>query len=145
MKKPGAGSAGRFEGALQQRRRQRARRILLATGVLMLLVGAFWSLFFAVQGAYLHAAVELVLMLLGALVTAAAQRGRTRAASWLAFAGLLAYVCFFTAFLDVQTATIPRTTHLFLVVLAAGAHFVFRDEPQWLRYACVAVFLLAFM
>ena len=56
MKKPGAGSAGRFEDALQQRRRQRARRILLATGVLMLLVGAFWSLFFAVQGAYLHAA-----------------------------------------------------------------------------------------
>ena len=63
MKKPGAGSAGRFEDALQQRRRQRARRILLATGVLMLLVGAFWSLFFAVQGTYLHAAVELVLAL----------------------------------------------------------------------------------
>jgi EAL domain-containing protein (putative c-di-GMP-specific phosphodiesterase class I) len=137
--------AGGDADALTARRRQRARRILLATGWLMVLVGSGWALFFLGRGARGLAVVELALMLLGGTVVLAAQTRRTRLAAWLTFAGLFVFLCFFCAVLDVPTVQSPRTTHLFLLVLAAGAHYVFRAEPARLRYGTVAVFMLAFI
>ena len=145
MKPAEARNPSRYEDALDARRRQRARRILLAAGVLMLLLGTGWCAFFLSRGAQRLALVELVLVGLGAGVVASALLGRTRLAAWLAFGGLFAFVCVFTALLDVQTAQTPRSTHLFLLVLAAAAHYVFRAESVWLRYGCVVIFLSAFV
>src|SRR5690606_31713795 len=145
MHPTGAGAGGRFGDALAARPRRRARRILLASGWLMLLLGVGWGLFFLAHGATGLAAVELALMGLGGAVVLAAHRQRTRLAAWNTFAGLFVFLCFFSAVLDVPTLESPRSTHLFLLVLAAGAHYVFRAEQAWLRYGCVAVFLAAFI
>ncbi|SEM10880.1 EAL domain, c-di-GMP-specific phosphodiesterase class I (or its enzymatically inactive variant) [Pseudoxanthomonas sp. GM95] len=127
------------------RRARRARQLLLATGAIMLALGLGWGMFFLLKGVRLVALCELALMLLGAAVVVSALRERIRLAAWLAFIGLFVFVCLFSALLDVQTAQIPRSTHLFLLVLAACAHYVFRSEAPWLRYGLVGLFLAAFV
>ena len=137
--------ASRPNDADASRRSRRARLLLLATGTIMLVLGLAWGAFFAWRGAVVVALAELLLALLGVAVIVTARHGHGRAASWMAFIGLFVYVCLFSALLDVQTAAIPRSTHLFLLVLAACAHHVFRAEPAWLRFGCIGLFLAAFV
>ncbi len=137
-------AAGPDRGSIARDQR-RARTLLLATGIILCVLGLGWSLYFALQGAGRIVAMESVLVLLGAIVIATTRMGRVRAASWIAFGGLFVYLCLFTVLLDAQAPGIPRSTHLFLLVLAASAHYVFRTEPTWLRYGCVCLFLVAFV
>jgi EAL domain-containing protein (putative c-di-GMP-specific phosphodiesterase class I) len=139
-----SGSSGTGDG-LEARRNQRALRLLFATGAIMLALGLGWSVVFFSQGAGLVALTEVALALLGIAVISAARLCHVRLASWMAFLGLFAFVCLFSARLDVHTGDIPRTTHLFLLVLAGAAHHVFRSERPWLRYGCVCLFLGAFV
>ena len=132
-------------GAMQAVRNRRALHLLRATGTIMIVLGLGWGLFFALRGARLVAACELGLALLGVAVIVTAHLHRERMSAWMAFLGLFVFVCLFSARLDVQTADIPRSTHLFLLVLAACAHYVFRAEAPWLRYGCVGLFLVAFV
>ena len=130
---------------MDRRRRRRAFHMLLATGLIMALVGLGWGLFFAWRGEWAVAAMELAMASLGASVIVMARLRRPRAASWVAFVGLTGVLCFFSAFLDVPTAQVPRTSHIFLLVLALCAHHVFRDEASWLRYGFVVVLLALFV
>ncbi len=139
-----AQGAGR-SGMMARRRQRRALHLLLATGVIMMSLGFGWGVFFASRGAWVVAAVEMALALLGGVVIVMARLRRIRAASWLAFTGLFALLCFFSAFLDVSTAAVPRTVHVFLLVLAVCAHHVFRDERPWLRYGVVTVLVGVFV
>lgn len=132
-------------GRVDYRRRRRAFHLLLATGLIMTSLGLGWGVFFASRGAWLVAAVETALAVLGVVVIVMARLRRTRAASWLAFTGLFALLCFFSAFLDVSTAAVPRTVHVFLLVLGVCAHHVFRDERPWLRYGVVTVLMGVFV
>ena len=143
--RPGVWTATDALDALEARRNRRARQILLATGAMVLLLGLGWGAFFLARGAYFLVLVEMLLAGLGATVIVLARRQHMRLAAWTAFAGLFAFVCVFSAFVDIQTAQVPRSTHLFLLVLAGGAHHVFRAEPPWLRHGCVLAFLLAFV
>ncbi|MEP6908564.1 MAG: hypothetical protein ABI858_11390 [Pseudoxanthomonas sp.] len=143
-------SAGTFQqsrapDAIQALRERRALQLLLATGTVMVVLGLGWGLFFLAQDARLVAMSELGLAGLGIAVIVAARMQRVRMSSWLAFIGLFVFLCLFSAQLDVQTADIPRSSHLFLLVLAACAHYVFRAESPWLRYGCVSLFLIAFI
>ena len=130
---------------MDRRRRRRAFHLLLATGSIMALVGLGWGLFFAWRGEWAVAAMELAMASLGVSVIVMARLRRPRAASWVAFVGLAGVLCFFSAFLDVPTAQVPRTSHVFLLVLAICAHHVFRDETPWLRYGLVVMLLALFM
>ena len=130
---------------MDRRRRRRAFHLLLATGSIMALVGLGWGLFFAWRGEWAVAAMELAMASLGVSVIVMARLRRPRAASWVAFVGLAGVLCFFSAFLDVPTAQVPRTSHVFLLVLAICAHHVFRDEKPWLRYGLVVILLALFM
>ncbi|MBA3928245.1 MAG: EAL domain-containing protein [Xanthomonas sp.] len=133
-----------WPGMMDRRRRRRAFYLLLATGLIMLLLGLGWATFFAWRGAWPIVAVELAIALLGLVVIVMARLHRPRAASWVAFAGLSMLLCFFSTFLDVSTDAVPRTSHVFLLVLALCAHHVFRDERPWLRYGMVVVLLVLF-
>ena len=129
---------------MARRRRRRAFYLLLATGLIMMSLGLGWGAFFAWRGAWAVALVELAMAALGHGVIVMVRLRRPRAASWVAFVGLAALLCFFSGFLDVSTEAVPRTSHLFLLVLALCAHHVFRDEKPWLRYGLVVALLLAF-
>lgn len=134
-----------WAGMMERRRRRRAFYLLLATGSIMMALGVGWGVFFAWRGAWPVVAAELAIGLLGLVVIVMARFRRTRMASWLAFVGLTVVLCFFSAFLDVSTVAVPRTVHVFLLVLALCAHHVFRDERPWLRYGAVVVLLALFM
>ena len=137
-------SARTFQGS-QARQNRRALQLLLATGIIMLALGLGWGLFFFARGARLVAISELCLVALGIAVIVTARLHHVRMSAWMAFVGLFLFVCMFSAMLDVQTADIPRSTHLFLLVLAACAHYVFRGEAPWLRYGFVGLLLAAFV
>ncbi|MET0328214.1 MAG: EAL domain-containing protein [Luteimonas sp.] len=139
-----SGDFGTGDG-LEARRNRRALRLLSATGAIMLALGLGWSAFFVAHGAALVALTEVGLATLGIAVVVATRRQHVRLAAWMAFLGLFVFVCLFSLRLDLQTADIPRTTHLFLLVLAGAAHHVFRNERAWLRYGCVCLFLAAFV
>lgn len=130
---------------MDHRRRRRAFHLLLATGSIMVLVGLGWGVFFAWRGEWAVAAMELAMAALGAGVIVMARLHRPRAASWVAFVGLTGVLCFFSAYLDVPTAQAPRTSHVFLLVLALCGHHVFRDEKPWLRYGLVVALLVLFV
>lgn len=130
---------------LRERQSRRARYLLLATGTVMLVIGIGWALFFLAKGARVVALCEFGLALLGILVIITAHSGRVRLSAWLAFAGLFIFLCLFSALLDLQTSSVPRSSHLFLVVMAVCAHYVFRGEKPWLRYGTVCLFLAAFV
>lgn len=130
---------------MDHRRRRRAFHLLLATGSIMVLVGLGWGVFFAWRGEWAVAAMELAMAALGAGVIVMARLHRPRAASWVAFVGLTGVLCFFSAYLDVPTAQAPRTSHVFLLVLALCGHHVFRDEKPWLRYGLVVALLALFV
>lgn len=132
-------------GMMERRRRKRVLHMLLATGLIMMSLGLAWGAFFAWLGAWPVVAVELAIALLGTGVVVMARLRRPRAASWTAFAGVAMLLCFFSMFLDASTAAIPRTSHVFLLVLALSAHHVFRDERPWLRYGVVVVLLGLFV
>nr|WP_298128795.1 EAL domain-containing protein [uncultured Pseudoxanthomonas sp.] len=133
-----------WSGMMERRRRRRVFHLLLAIGLVMLSLGLGWGAFFAWRGAWTVAAVELAIAALGVVVMVMARLRRPRAASWLALAGMAVLLCFFSAFLDVSTDAVPRTSHVFLLVLALCAHHVFRDTHAWLRYGVVVVLLVAF-
>lgn len=139
-----AAHPGGDEHGLEVRQQRRALRLLRATGSIMVLLGVAWGGFFVAQGARFVALTEFALAVLGVLVLVATRQRRVRLASWTAFLGLFVFLCLFSARLDVETAEIPRTSHLFLLVLAICAHHVFRGERAWLRYGCVGLFLAAF-
>lgn len=130
---------------LRERQSRRARYLLLATGTVMLVIGIGWGLFFFAQDARVVVLCEFGLALLGILVIITAYSGRVRLSAWLAFTGLFVFLCLFSALLDLQTSSVPRSSHLFLVVMAVCAHYVFRGEAPWLRYGTVCLFLSAFV
>ncbi len=136
---------GKGLDTLQAQQARRARKLLLATGWVMLALGVGWTLFFAAQGVWLVTVLELFLSLFGLAVLVAANRHRLRMAAWLAFGSLFVLLCVFSLWLDVPVEGIPRVSHLFLLVLAACAHHVFRAEAPWLRYGVVCLFLAAFV
>ena len=78
---------GKGLDTLQAQQGRRARKLLLATGWVMLALGLGWMLFFAVQGVWLVTVIELFLSLFGLAVLVAARRHRLRMAAWLAFGG----------------------------------------------------------
>lgn len=136
---------GKGLDTLQAQQARRARKLLLATGWVMLGLGLGWTLFFAMQGVWLVTVIELFLSLFGLGVVVAALRHRLRMAAWLAFGSLFVFLCVFSLWLDVPVEGVQRVTHLFLLVLAACAHYVFRAEAPWLRYGVVCLFLAAFV
>ena len=107
-----------WSGMMERRRRRRVFHLLLAIGLVMLSLGLGWGAFFAWRGAWTVAAVELAIAALGVVVMVMARLRRPRAASWLALVGMAVLLCFFSAFLDVSTDAVPRTSHVFLLVLA---------------------------
>jgi len=141
----GIANDDRMFGAVQAWQGKRALRLLLAGGWVMLVLGLAWATFFAWDGEWLLAGIELILALLGGTAILAMYQHRMGIAKWLVFVGTYTFVCMFVLWLDVRTGAVPSNTHLFLLVLAACAHYVLSDEAAWLRRGAIALFLATFV
>ena len=132
-------------GAVQAWQGKRSLRLLLAGGLVILVLGLGWAMFFAWRGEWRMTGIELALSLLGAAALLTLRLRRINAAKWLVFVGTYAFICMFVLWLDVRTGAIPSNTHLFLLVLAACAHYVLGNDAAWLRRGAITLFLATFV
>jgi EAL domain-containing protein (putative c-di-GMP-specific phosphodiesterase class I) len=129
--------------ALIHHRRERRMRVLAS--FVMWVLGGIWAVYFSLQGQWLIVAIDLMLMGTGVAVFVLSWVHHDRSARLLLFGVLLLVIVGIAAVLDVPNATIPRSTHLYLLPLGVAAMMAFRDEPRWLRYSVIAVCLLSFI
>ncbi len=127
---------------LERMEQRRARRVLLLSSLLVLLLGLGWCLFFAWRGDWAVVAFALVLVL-AALALNWQQHGPGVAIVLiLTLMGVLSGLAFVY---DMPTANLPRATHLHLVPLSVMALMAFRAEGPWLRHGMALICLLAFV
>ncbi len=120
---------------LQATHARRVRVMMLMASLLLLVLGLGWTVFFAVRGAWLVAACEASLMVLGATCWWLMQRQRVTLAVVLISLGLMAVFVGMAIFLDVPSAQVPRASHHFLIPLAVASYLLLKDEGTWLRHA----------
>jgi len=115
----------------------------LGSGVLTSL-GLSWSIFFALKGDWFFVAIDVLIMCIGLCVGVFTHLKRTRAAFYIFIAGSFLIVCGISWVFDVPTAQVPRSTHLFLLILAMSGGLFLRDEPLLPRLGVMGVCFAAF-
>ncbi len=126
--------------------RRRVQRMLVVGGGVMAVAAFWWGGYFAVQGAWLLVAVDVLIFATGVAVVGLAWRAQLRAASLLILPVLLMVLTFQALLLDAPTAIAPRSVHLYLLPLAVFALVALRHEKPWLAFGapvlCLALFLV---
>lgn len=120
---------------------RRERRMRLLASLVLLLVGGFWGVFFALRGYWGVALLDLLLIACGLGVFILTLRNKVRLANLLLFGVIILAIVATTLLMDAPSMAAPRATHLYLLPLAVAALIAFRDERLWLRYG-VAVLCL---
>ena len=124
---------------------RRIRRILLACGWLLGGISCLWGLYFGVIGRWEIVALDLLMLVVGVFVVVLARRHRLRAASLTLLPFLYIVLIGMAAVLDIPSATVPRSVHLYLLVLAIGSYLVLQHERAGLRYGIPLLCLLSFL
>jgi EAL domain-containing protein (putative c-di-GMP-specific phosphodiesterase class I) len=119
--------------------------MLWVAATLMVCIGVGWSVFFAVRGAWVIVAIELVMTVLGVVVARLTQRGLTRLAFFVMLFSVYASLCAFGLVFDIPDAQVPRSTHHFVLVLALAAMLVLRDEANWMRHSVVGLLFVSYV
>lgn len=118
--------------------------LLLSSSGILLTVGGAWWVYYLLQAKWLLMALSLALVGVGAAILFLALKGRLRTAALLATPTLLLVLSAFSL-LDIPTPGAPRTAHLHLLSLAAGANLLFRTERPLLRFGLPLLSLLCFL
>ena len=125
---------------------RRVRRMLVQGSATAAALGLGWGIYFALHENWLTVALDACAVALSVLDIWLVRRGQLRAASHLFVAVILALLAVTGLMIDIPTAVVPRTMHLFLLPLAACACLLMRDEPRALRHGipglCLAMFVL---
>jgi EAL domain-containing protein (putative c-di-GMP-specific phosphodiesterase class I) len=125
---------------------RRVRRMLVHGSVTAAGMGLAWGIYFALHENWLIVSLDVCAIALSALDIRLVRRGALRQASHLFVAVLFALLVITALMIDIPTARVPRTMHLFLLPLTACACLLARDEPPALRHgipaACLAAFIL---
>ena len=124
---------------------RRERRVRLLTSAMMIFMGVVWGLFFASKGLWLVVAMDATLFSFGLISLALTCLNQRQAANLVIFGSLLVIVIGNAVLLDPPTATVPRSTHLYLLALGVAALVAFRDDDPRLRYGVALSCLSAFV
>ncbi len=130
------------ELGIMQRRRE--RRMLLLASFVMLLMGSGWGIFFGAKQQWSLVGLDLVLVVGALIVVFLTRRDQVRNASIALFGILFFVVSVIALVFDVPNAQVPRSTHFYLLPLAAAALLAFRADSFWLRHGVALLCLLAF-
>ena len=124
---------------------RRVRRMLVQGSATTAGLSLAWGAYFGAHGHWFIVALDVIAVSLSVLAIALLRRGRLRLASHL-FVGVVYALLVVTALLiDLPSAQVPRTMHLFLLPLAPCASLLMRNEPAWLRHGIPAICLATFM
>jgi diguanylate cyclase len=125
--------------------RRRIEAVLLASSLILILLCLNWLVFFGLRQAWLIAGVHGLMACVGVLTITLTRRGHARPASFLLVISLLLTCGFTSAVLDIPTAGIPRTAHLYFLAIGVGASLVFKDERPWVRHGFAVSCFIAFL
>ena len=130
----------------------RMRLVLMASSSLMICLGTVFTVYFTVCDALPLVVTNVALVALGlALAMLQEHQGpqdqqRQRWAVIGMVVGLLLIFWMTSAFMDIPTAAVPRSTHYWFLPLSLGAYFLLRDENSWIHLglpvACLAAFVV---
>ena len=125
---------------------RRVRRMLVHGSATAAGMGVAWGVYFGLHQNWLVVTLDVIAVALSMLDIALVRRGRLRLASHLFIAVIWSLLVVTALMIDIPTASVPRTMHLFLLPLAACACLLVREERAWLRHAvpgvCLATFVL---
>jgi EAL domain-containing protein (putative c-di-GMP-specific phosphodiesterase class I) len=142
MPTPHRPSTPKAQGELHHRRIQ----VTLWTGsALLVVLGIGWALFFVGKGAWPIVAVDVALVAVGVLIGALTRFRRTRAAFFLLTGTIWLVICGISLILDVPSVQAPRSTHLFLLLLAVISLLFLRDDRAVLRLGITGICLVTFV
>ena len=131
------------DGALHLRR---IRRMLALGSTLLVVLGTAWAGFFSYAGEWGIVVLDAVLVGVGLAVWGLTQRNRTRLAFYLMVSVIFVVICGICLVFDVPSAAAPRSTHIFLLVVAICALYFLKNDPSglqhWVAGACCAAFVL---
>lgn len=133
-----------YSAGSSNKHRRRIRMLLLSCSGILMTVGGGWFLYYVLASKWLLTGLSLALVLVGALVLGLVLTRRMRAAALWAVPSILVVVSGF-GLLDVPTSEVPRSAHLHLLSLAAGANMLFRTDKPWLRFGLPLFILLCFV
>lgn len=139
-------------------RADRVRLVVMASSSLMISLGTVFAVYFAACDAWPLVVTNVALIALG-LVLVALQDGQSQQnhqrqeaqqrQRWAVIglvAGLLLIFWLTSAFMDIPTPDVPRSTHYWFLPLSLGAYFLLRDENSWIHLglpvACLAAFVV---
>jgi EAL domain-containing protein (putative c-di-GMP-specific phosphodiesterase class I) len=130
---------------LGSRHSRRVHLLLKLSGVLTFLLCLGWSVFYVFHGQWLMLPVPVIMGLAGGACWSLAGRGNFEVAGALLLLTMFVLICIVCLVVDVPSPNVPRSTHHFLLSMAAGAALVLRGGRPWLRNLVVVSFLAAFV
>ena len=126
----------------RESRRETVAVVLKLTGVACLLLGLAWTMCYVYFGRYELSVVFVGLMGVGALALHRSKRSDGSSLLLVAH-GILLIICAI-ALIDAPIAWVPRSAHLFLLPLAAGAAFTFERRERYGTLIFPLICLVAF-
>ncbi len=104
-----------------------------------------WGVVFLVMQAYVLAAADLVLALVGVGSWLLVHKGRLAAALILSQLAFLVAAVAFCLIFDIPSADIPRVLHLYLLVLALMGFLNYLRKPSTVQLVIIGLCLVAFI
>ncbi len=112
---------------------RRVRIMLLTFSAVLVVFGSAYAVFFALRADWFVTTGECVLVGVGLAVAWMTSRKRIRAATVVINLSLFAVFVTMALFMDVPSASVPRSVHYFLVPLAIAAFLMLKGENTWLH------------
>jgi len=130
--------------ALGAKHQRRVELLLLLGSTIVIVAGVFWGIYFMLQKQWMVLALEVGMVILGAVCIVLTRRHRTDASSLLLLSTLFVVICGVGLVLDIPTAQVPRASHHFLPSLGACAYLMLRGSRRWLRHGVPLLFFAAY-
>ncbi|WDR06148.1 EAL domain-containing protein [Devosia rhodophyticola] len=108
-------------------------------------IGLIWAVIFAAMGAWVGVAMEVAVFATGLVIYQLNLRGHNTFGILAGQAALIAIATTMGLFLDVPTATAPRVSHLYLLVVAALGYLNYQREKSRAQLALIGLCLMAFI
>jgi EAL domain-containing protein (putative c-di-GMP-specific phosphodiesterase class I) len=141
--RPAEPRSGRRRG-LGAKHQRRVNLLLQLAGLLTSGLCLGWAVYFMRQDQWAVVPVFAVMVLAGLLCFILAGRSKVYWAGSIQLITMFVTICGVCLVLDLPSARVARSTHLFFLPMGAGAYMVLRGSYWWLRYGVVMLFFVAF-
>jgi len=133
--------------ALDRQEKQTLRLVLAykITSLVIFCMGVLWSIFSLSSGQWLLALADGTMVLIALVSWLLIRFGKLSAALILSEYTFLAFAIAFCLLFDTPTATAPRVSHLYLLVLAALGYINYLRRGSWVQLLLIALCLGAFV